>query len=136
MRSVLLYRTQDDWENQRVSAAEQERTIAGLSRRAPLYARAPTRIDLADGRWDNLLRYNSEFVKSTPLLVYIFLLEFSNFCYTLLNFTNGRIDSNAPKASKDYRKCIRVEKTVEKHNEIYNPSCQLVVSCKSMGYPL
>ena len=45
-------------------------------------------------------------------------LEIFNFCYTFLDFTNDRIDPNAPKASKDYRKCIRVEKAVEKHNGI------------------
>ena len=34
MCSVLLHNTQDDWGNQRVSAAKQERTITSLSRRS------------------------------------------------------------------------------------------------------
>ena len=59
MRLALLHRTQDDWGNQRVSAAEQGRTIASLSRRAPLYARAPTRIDFAGG-WTDLIPFTME----------------------------------------------------------------------------
>ena len=47
-------------------------------------------------------------------LYIFFLLEIFNFCYTFFNFTNKRIDPNAPKATRYYRKCIRVEKTVEK----------------------
>jgi D-glycero-alpha-D-manno-heptose-7-phosphate kinase len=54
MRSALLHKTQDDW--QQVSSAGQERAIASLLHRAPLYARAPTRIDLAGG-WTDLIPF-------------------------------------------------------------------------------
>ncbi|MCY4569312.1 MAG: hypothetical protein OXD49_13490 [Candidatus Poribacteria bacterium] len=59
MRSTLLHKTQDNWGNPRVPTAEQEGTIAGLSRRAPLYARAPTRIDFAGG-WTDLIPFAME----------------------------------------------------------------------------
>ena len=59
MRSTLLHKTQDNWENPRVTAAEQEGTIADLSRRVPLYARAPTRIDFAGG-WTDLIPFAME----------------------------------------------------------------------------
>ena len=45
--------------NQRVSAAKQERTITSLSHRALLYARAPTRIDLAGG-WTDLIPFAND----------------------------------------------------------------------------
>ena len=57
MRSALLHKTQNDW--QQVSSAGQERAIASLLHRAPLYARAPTRIDFAGG-WTDLIPFAME----------------------------------------------------------------------------
>ena len=56
MRSASFHRTQVDWENQRVSDPKQGGTLTSLSRRAPLYARAPTRIDFAGG-WTDLIPF-------------------------------------------------------------------------------
>ncbi|MDE0085819.1 MAG: hypothetical protein OXU23_08930 [Candidatus Poribacteria bacterium] len=54
IRSALLHKTQNDW--QQVSSAGQEKAIASLLPRTPLYARAPTRIDLAGG-WTDLIPF-------------------------------------------------------------------------------
>lgn len=87
MRSTLLHRIQDDWSNQQVSVAEQEGTIASLSRRVPLYARAPTRIDLAGG-WTDLIPFameNKGFVVNAAidLHVYSYLTPVLDSCVSL-----------------------------------------------------
>ncbi len=57
MRSALLHKTREDC--QQFSSAGQEKAIANLLHRAPLYARAPTRIDLAGG-WTDLIPFAME----------------------------------------------------------------------------
>lgn len=54
MRSASLHKTREDC--QQFSSAGQEKAIANLLHRAPLYARAPTRIDLAGG-WTDLIPF-------------------------------------------------------------------------------
>lgn len=57
MRSILLHKTQDDW--QQMKSAGQEKAVASLLPRASLYARAPTRIDFAGG-WTDLIPFAME----------------------------------------------------------------------------
>ena len=74
MRSALLHNIQGDCGNQQASAAEQKRTVAGLSRRVPLYARAPTRIDLAGG-WTDLIPFameNEGFVVNAAIDLHVY----------------------------------------------------------------
>ena len=60
MRSTLLHNIQDAQGNQwKPPAAEQESAMTALSQRVPLYARAPTRIDLAGG-WTDLIPFARE----------------------------------------------------------------------------
>ncbi len=56
MRPTLIYTTQNVYESQQVSSGKLKKAIVGLSQRAPLYARAPTRIDLAGG-WTDLIPF-------------------------------------------------------------------------------
>ena len=60
MRSTLLHNIQDAQGNQwKPPVAEQESAMTALSQRVPLYARAPTRIDLAGG-WTDLIPFARE----------------------------------------------------------------------------
>jgi len=60
MRSTLLHNIQDAQGNQwKPPTAEHESEMTALSQRVPLYARAPTRIDLAGG-WTDLIPFARE----------------------------------------------------------------------------
>ena len=60
MRSTLLHNIQDAQGNQwKPPTAEHKSAMTALSQRVPLYARAPTRIDLAGG-WTDLIPFAQE----------------------------------------------------------------------------
>ena len=59
MHPTLIHTTQDSQGKQQGSSGEQEREITRFSQRVPLYARAPTRIDLAGG-WTDLIPFARE----------------------------------------------------------------------------
>jgi D-glycero-alpha-D-manno-heptose-7-phosphate kinase len=87
MRSDLIHTTQDSQGSQQVSSSEQEREITCLLQRVPLYARAPTRIDLAGG-WTDLIpfaRENEGVVVNAAinLHVYVFLMPVPDSCLSL-----------------------------------------------------
>lgn len=59
MHLPLIHTTQETQGNQQRTSDEQAREIPRLSQRMPLYARAPTRIDLAGG-WTDLIPFARE----------------------------------------------------------------------------
>lgn len=87
MRPPLIHTTREVQRNRQISSGKQKMTITNLSQHAPLYARAPTRIDLAGG-WTDLIPFAKEneglvVNAAIDLHVYVCLAPILNPCVSL-----------------------------------------------------
>ena len=84
---TLIHTTREIQRNQQISSGKQKQAIASLSQHSPLYAHAPTRIDLAGG-WTDLIpfaRENEGLVVNAAidLHVYVCLAPILDSCVSL-----------------------------------------------------